>query len=195
MPRVHQASKDAVVSFRSGLATQISGSVVYLNSTINWSVSLVLAGIASFGLSDKVSVQDRFYFQCAIIVFLIHFFSRSCKAYLNVIRFSVLDRETIRFLKNGQHASAAELINSLYVEWKSPLPLSLVLQKCTFELGYVYFFAITISHAAYLMELNTTSLLVMGLTLIICAFEIWIGVLRSPYFRTPHQSTLARESR
>jgi|GEM_PF-3848850 len=183
------------MAFRSGVATQISGSVVYLNNTVNWALTLILAALASLTISDIPSAQFQGVFFAALLIAVFHFFIRACKAYLNVIRFSLLDRETLSQIESGNWIDAVQIIRNYYYNWLSPLPLHQVVSKVLFELGFFYFFAIVLGLVVYFTFSQGTSLYFPLIAIGFSMIEVYFGLFKSPYFRNVEVNELAQRTK
>lgn len=188
-------SKEMVMSFRSGLATQINGSVIYLNSTVNWALTLILAALASLTIASSPSAHVLGVFFSALLVVVLHFFVRACKAYINVIRFSLLDRETLALIEVENFHDAAQIIRDYYCDWQSPLALSQVVSKVLFELGFLYFFAIVVGQVVFITLFQGAPIYLPLAAIAFSLVEIYFGLYLSPYFRTVKVNKLAQRTK
>ena len=118
-----------------------------LDASINWALTLTLAELA-FVVNEVIvkgaaSVDERILDLVLAAIGLggamcFHFSIRAAKNYLNLIRFSKLEREAIRCnFKIGSYSveHLMRAIQSYHIEWRSPLGLRVIAKKVLFEFG------------------------------------------------------------
>lgn len=127
-------------------------SIANMNSAINWALTLVI-GFAAFVAQALLSNQKALTREIGLVLLAMtglailmttHFAVRAAKSYLNVVRFSLVERVMISALASG-HPSSQTGMSSVedtycqYVrDWKSPLPRIVVFRKVMFELGFFW---------------------------------------------------------
>ena len=192
-----ETGKEAVEIFLAGLPSQIATNVAYLNGSINWSITVFIGGVgASIVQSDFPTPTHTIFFSILLIA-ITHFFSRTCKAYINVIRFTTIEKVILSMIKDNDYEGAYEFIRKYYMEWASPLSPKTVLVKGLFELGYAYFFII-ISAFIWYCIINADyqyNLYIVVATFMAVISEVLIGLLNSPYFKKVEPVELAVRQR
>jgi hypothetical protein len=184
--------------FESLLGTNMS----YLHNAHNWALTILVGGVVV--LTARTSFPD--YLSLAalsvLLLVLIHFAVRTAKAYVNVMRWGTLERQIIRAkLTQATLVDWGVVVNKieqLHCAWSSPLPLHDVAYKVLFELGFFYFLIVVVALIAY-------CLIDLGLSIITCApcllslsfaaIEVYIGMVRSPYFARISPDDFARSQR
>jgi len=143
-----------------------------LHNATNWGLTLTttafLLAVSKQGFPDLVSL----YILIVALLMCVHFYTRTLKGYINVVRWALLQRVIVekRLQKNtiGSEDVASDLailIDNYHVKWRLPLRRSDVFIKGLFELGYGYILGITLATTIY-----TVTRVAMG-------FAEWVGVL------------------
>jgi hypothetical protein len=173
------------------LTEQITNSLDYLHNAINWGL-VVLSGTLVVVLTN-VPYRDTTTLPAllVILVLCVHFFCRTARAYINVIRFSLVHRAiTNRVLSINALSSEidpVEAIRTYIVQWKLPLRRVDVFRKVLFELGYGYPIVIDITLIVYVIVTAGPRLaawFLVGIAVVLISVELTVFV-KSPYMRNP----------
>lgn len=173
------------------LTEQITNSLDYLHNAINWGL-VVLSGTLVVVLTS-VPYRDSTTLPALLIILVlcVHFFCRTARAYINVIRFSLVHRAiTNRVLSINALSSEIdpiEAIRTYVVQWKLPLRRADVFRKVLFELGYGYLVFIDLALIVYVIMTTRPRLpawCLVGIAIVLISVELTVFV-KSPYMRNP----------
>jgi len=191
-------------TYFSSLSTMASTNVQYLNTTVAWSLSLTTGGFALVFSRKNFPDLTSVFILCLLLLVLTHFFVRSCKAYTNMMRFTVLQKELLDTKLNVDEATAKKLhamvgmLNMYHVDWRSPLSRGSILKKSLFELGFLYYAVFVIGLLTWTLHsigLPCEGILISGATISVALIEIISTFTRSPYFKAPVPLKRAVEQR
>lgn len=143
------------------LSAQVSANVAYLNQTVSWSVGIVTASIGFFITQKVIGADDSTHLSTylatlVVVVFLVHFMGRGIRAYVNVMRFSMLSRMVIdlRIRAKGideppldQLAELKRSIALYDVKWVCPVSWPTITRKFFGELGFGLMFFVMVASA------------------------------------------------
>jgi hypothetical protein len=184
------------------LASLLDSNMSYLHTTLNWAVTVLLGGIVF--VATRPTFPDGLGLVGLEILFVVlgHFAVRTAKAYLNVIRWSSLEKHILGAIINDADQAGWKTIKgkilSYHYEWKSPLTARDIAQKVLLELGFFYFFAVVLAliiYAAHSVGIGVEVVISFIVTSALFVLEISIGLLRSNYMRTIEGDVLARSNR
>ncbi|MBI4657258.1 MAG: hypothetical protein HY735_00155 [Verrucomicrobia bacterium] len=181
------------------LAAEFDTSMTYLHTTLNWAITAFLGVIAV--VLARSSFPDRLSYVMLLIllVMLGHFAVRTGKAYLNVIRWTTLERHILKaFLDQSDVGAIFPMIERYHYAWNSPLAVKDLAYKLLFELGFVYFAILMVGLIVFVfcsIGCDLWMLIELGVALVLLSFEIWSGLLRSAYLREISVDPLARKLR
>ncbi len=190
--------------YHSFLSEAVSASLQYLHSTITWSITITSAGVG-FILAQKTFPDPKSYlFSLALLVIISHFFVRSGKAYINVIRYAAIQRYIIskkldckaNLCSPDNFESLKYYIKRYHLEWSCPLKRTTVLTKLLTEFGFLYFFIFNFGLLGYIIskiQHSNTTIAIGLLAIIACYLEIYCGLLLSPYMRDIEVDKLAEK--
>lgn len=174
----------------------------YLHTTLNWAVTLMVGGIVV--ITTRPSFPDHLSLIALLIilVMLAHFAVRTCKAYLNIIRWTTLEKHILNASladdPDEEYREIADLIDEYHFSWKSPLGYWDLAYKLLFELGFFYFFAVTLTLLGYTIVAMGFSSLVLVEVIVsfgLVVLEIWMGLVKSSYLREVVVDPIARKHR
>jgi hypothetical protein len=171
------------------LATEKSTSIAELHNATTWGLTLTTTGILFIigrgKFPDQVSLYGLFF----LAVFATHFYVRAMKGYINVVRWSLLQRLAIRNELDGySDVSTTEWENAVrlyHLHWTLPLLRRTVFWKGTFELGFGYLFAVLASVLIYVasqIQMNWGGVVAGFMAAAMMASEMMM-FLMSPYMR------------
>jgi hypothetical protein len=171
-----------VEAFRSSLSSQISVAMTYLHNTTNWSLTIFAAGVGASVVQGRFPSDHSHIIISIILVVLAHFFVRTCKAYINVMRFTSLDKLMLANISTEEPARSYDLIDRYYIQWVCPISIKIILVKTLFELGFAYMWGVLLSLSIYaLFYTGPAGLFVLIFAHGIAACEFYFSFLRSPY--------------
>lgn len=190
-------------SYFPTLSQEKAAALEQLHSPTNWGLTLttsaLLLVITRQGFPDSISL----YILLIILLMGTHFFIRTVKGYINLLRFTFLQRAIaeaiIRDITAGsvkhEHVSGLiNLIDQYHLKWLLPLPRIEVFKKGLFELGYGYILGLAIVTLAYTVasiSMTRNEWVIAGVVLAAIAVEISL-LLRSSYMRTVAPNERAR---
>lgn len=125
------------------LSEEITHALDQLHNATNWGLTLVTAGllavIARDGFPDDISV----YGLSVLLVLCGHFSVRGMKGYINVIRFSLIQKLALSYRLAAKGAGPELLalehaIRAYHVSWYLPITRRTVYWKGSTELGFGY---------------------------------------------------------
>lgn len=194
-------------TYYSSLSEEKQTSIQELQNGTNWSVTLITAGLLLVITSNLFPSFTSLIVLCFVWVVSIHLLNRTLKGYINVVRWSLLQR-TITQLKLGGSTSsdrtesenwerAFHIIEKYHLNWCLPLKRRDVIYKGLFELGYGYILVSIVAGIIFntiAIGLSLYATLLIALTILISLVEIVI-FLRSPYLRNVEFSENARRQR
>jgi hypothetical protein len=180
------------------LATLLDSNMTYLHSTLNWGITITVGGIGLVLARASFPDQMSLLALLALLPVLTHFAVRTAKAYLNVMRWTTLEKHIIEEFLRRDDSGGWDLMRrrilTYHCAWASPLRFWHVVQKVLFELGFAYFFGIVVGLALYTavrVGASWTALLGWPIAASLVGAEIWMGLWRSPYFRQVAPDELA----
>lgn len=183
-------------TYLAHLASLIDSNMSYLHTTLNWAVTVLLGG--GVFITSRASFPDLTSYQGGLImlIVLVHFGVRTAKAYLNVMRWTSLEKHILNAVISDEAEWQRILgkINDYHCLWISPLTLKSIVWKVMFELGFFYLFLITVLLICYtLVNVGPgyLTLTELAITLLLVVFEIWLGLLRSAYMRQVSRDDIA----
>ncbi|MBI1731055.1 hypothetical protein HYR53_10650 [Candidatus Acetothermia bacterium] len=189
-------------TYYSYLGNQINTSMTYLHSTVNWANTLLSLGMAL--VVSSTTFPDPFGLIGLLFIFTImnHFAIRTAKAYLNVIRFSTLQKHILKLSveedPEADWSGIKEKAMQYDYDWTSPLTMRDLLYKVVMELGFMYYYLIIVILLIYsyiYVEVSPELLGVTGIAAILSFLELWFGLKRSLYMRKVVLDPLAKEKR
>lgn len=191
-----------VTDYFAQLTVLLDSSMTYLHTTQNWCITTLLGG-AIFVLSRQTFPdQTSAFISILLLVATLHFAIRSAKAYVNVMRYSTLQKHILNFvLQSGDALTEKQLIASVHMHhygWVCPLKRRHIATKILFELGFAYFGGIVVALCAVTLVANPLewhTWLAIGVASVAIAIEVLFGVVRSPYFRVVSPDALAVQQR
>lgn len=188
--------RQAVTIFANAVASQISTSMTYLHSTVTWAVTIFAGGIGAIIINDKFPNGNSQLLLVVLFVVLAHLFVRTAKAYLNVMRFTALDKYLLTHVAKGDYKSGFAMIQTYYVNWTSPLSGTTVIAKTLFELGFFYIWTAIVGVFIYTAYLHPTRLTILMLVAhAAAAIELYFALLKSPYLKRVQLLPIAVEQR
>lgn len=162
-------------------------SLNYLHSSINWSLTLVTAGVA-FQASARSEFLDRniVYILPAFIIIITHFFVRSAKGYINIMRYSTIQKMIISYTTYSSFRidEIRDCVETLDAQWASPIRMGTILYKLMFEFGFLYFYAFIVMFSAIMhpaIDLSCANIVVLTAGVVFAVLEVYFGLYRSPY--------------
>ena len=181
------------------LTGQFDTSMTYLHTTLNWAITAFLGVIAVVLARSTFPDRLSYVMLLILLVMLGHFAVRTGKAYLNVVRWTTLERHILKTLLDQSDVSALlPLVEKYHYAWVSPLSLKHLAFKILFELGFVYFAILNVGLLVFVwcsVGWDWWMLLELCGALMLLGLEIWVGLLRSPYLRKIEVDPLARKLR
>lgn len=207
--RSSEWERNELMAFSANCRQATEASLAQLNNSVNWAMTLTLA-VSGF-IIQSVLTADAPYTDFKLLVLiglellgfalLANFFARTAKSYLNVIRFSLVERQALRacFEISGSIYRLTHDTEEYYVEWGNPISIKRTIQKVLLEFGFVYWFLINIALTVYLCTMvscNSATYVYVGVPLswlIIILFEKWVFGL-SAYAKNnhPHQDAMEK---
>jgi hypothetical protein len=182
------------------LGSSIATSINYLHTTLNWAVTLLLGSIVF--VVSRSSFPDHIGLIGLLLTLLIlnHFAIRTAKAYLSVMRFSILEKYILGSVleANSTWPEIQAKIIDYHINWISPLRIWDVLYKVLFELGFIYFLLVIFLLLVYTISKIGISYWIILESLFVLtsiSVEIWLGLVRTPYLRSIKEDWLARTQR
>jgi hypothetical protein len=186
------------------LSQEKASALDQLHNATNW--GLTLATTAFFLAVTKQGFPDTLSLYILLVALLMgfHFFTRTLKGYINVIRWALLQRVIVE--KQSQKNSASSykedndiknLINQYHVKWLLPLRRSDVIVKGLFELGYGYILIIilaTIIYSVINMCIGRSDWIGLAVGSSTIGIELFL-FLHSPYMKKAKPHDNARELR
>ena len=189
-------------TYLSHLGSLIDSNMTYLHSTLSWAVTILVGSLGFILSRSSFPDHQSFIISLALLPILGHFAVRTGKAYLNVVRFGALEKHILlSFLENEDSDVWTEnkvRILNYHCNWSSPLKLSSVIYKLLFELGFFYFFGITLGLLLYILITVGFSWCFIAeflVSIFLLILEIWLGLLKSAYFRNFKPDKIAQEQR
>ena len=85
----HKSIRDI---YYTSLSTTAATNVQYLNTTVAWSLSLLTGGLAVIFSRESFPDENTVFIIYILYIILVHFFIRACKAYVNMIRFTTIEK-------------------------------------------------------------------------------------------------------
>lgn len=174
------------------LSQEKAAALDQLHNATNW--GLTLATTALVIVLSREQFPDMFSLYTLLITFIIanHFFTRTLKGYINVIRWSLIQREIMTLHLQSEVIDKAvaenqlkELINKYHIKWHLPLKRRDVFIKGLFELGYGYILVGILGVTIYVINtisIQTFDLVFIVISVVIAIFEHFL-LIRSPYMR------------
>lgn len=194
-PDNRKIKTEFIAPYLSDLNGQVNGSISYLNQTISWQIAIFIGGSLA---SSAFQSADRYYslfIAISLLAITLHNGARAAKAYINVIRFSVLRRSVVKlivdrpegdeFLYEIENIDVAKKIQLFDIEWHSPISRKAIVYKVLIELGFVYQLLIILAILAYISItkfLVLEQISILGITLAIFGILL-LELFRSPYLR------------
>lgn len=184
----------------STLSQEKASALDQLHNATNWGLTLVstayLLAITKQDFPDTLSL----YILLVTLLMGFHFFTRTLKGYINVIRWALLQRVVLEKQLHQNSLSLdniANLIELYHIKWSLPLRRSDVIIKGLFDLGFGYILSIglgTIIYACFNMCMIWVDWVGILVALLTIGLEL-ILFFRSPYMKIeiPHDD--AREWR
>jgi hypothetical protein len=188
-------------TYLAHLATLLDANMAYLHTTLNWAITILLGGVVF--LASRSSFPDLISYDGALImlVVLAHFAVRTSKAYLNVMRWSSIEKHILQATINNADEDW-DIIKSNIIEyhcnWTSPLALKDVIWKVMFELGFFYLVSITIlliGYTLYHVQISYLTISHLAVAILFIIIEVWFGLLRSSYMRQVNPDPIAHSQR
>jgi hypothetical protein len=184
MPNTSLDAKiDTTRSFYRTIAQSVDINMTYLNQTVNWSITIFAGALGAAIVQEKFPNFNTQILLAILLVVISHFFVRCSKAYINVMRYTSLDRYIIAAMALSDYEVAFGAIVKYHVQWVSPLAARTVLYKAFVEFGFIYMWLVVAGLYAYaLYEAWSISALVLVIIAhVLMGIEIYIGLIRSPY--------------
>jgi hypothetical protein len=183
--------------YHRNLSHHITMSMTYLHTSVNWTITTIIGGGAAIILRDRILDEVTAIYLAALTIVSTHFLVRASKAYLNLIRFTFLDRVFTECLSTEDFSRVNAAIQSYHLDWKNPLRLRSVMMKMFFEIGYFYFYCLLIFPLVYIVaHLGTHAMYgLLSITILASITEIWWGLWKSPYMRQIEVDTNAERYR
>jgi hypothetical protein len=188
-------------TYFANLAQEKASSLSQLHNATNWGVTLITAALVA--VISRQAFPDAISFYTLLLTFLIgvHFFTRTIKGYINVIRFSFLQRiivdSTLMGELKNKNSELEEAIIKYHIEWLLPLRKIDVIIKGLLELGYGYILGIVILLLIYtttVVSIDRNEWIILGISLFLVLVEIAL-LFRSPYMRRSAPNEKARRQR
>ncbi|GAB3146699.1 hypothetical protein GCM10027290_28870 [Micromonospora sonneratiae] len=180
---------------------QLSTAMEYLHNATNWGLVLVSGSLIAMVASGLFPSEAALYVVLIALVFSVHFFTRSAKGYINVIRFSLVQRVILDWKLSlnalSTNSSPMDAVRKYVVEWRLPLKRSDVFVKMLVELGYGYLISLSLALTGYLMlavPVHPRMVAALALAVLLAATELTF-FLRSPYLRRVAANDDARRDR
>lgn len=185
----------------SQLSGLLTGALDYLHNSVNWGLGVVTGIIAIVlirtGFPDLIS----WFILWFSLILTMHFATRTAKGYLNVIRWStiqrhIIDHNTGRSPDRPTLASVLEHITKYHREWQSPLTRGDVVVKVVRELGYGYFLLLPLGLIAYVgakQELHLIAALAPAVAVPFSIWEVLWLLFKSPYMKNVCPDSTARQ--
>ncbi|MCJ7448353.1 MAG: hypothetical protein MUO72_11745 [Bacteroidales bacterium] len=167
----------------------LSTSLEYLHNTVNWGV------VTTIGIVAAIFVREQFpdLLSWALLWFALpitlHFGVRTAKAYINVMRWSSIQRHVQIHIMNNppdecDFLRVIEIIEKYHTHWVSPLARIDVIYKTLLEMGYGYFLFF---HSALLIyvgtkiEITGPTFVIATLGFLFVILEAFLFLFKSPY--------------
>jgi hypothetical protein len=176
--------------YLSNLSSSIDTNMTYLHSTLSWSVTVLFGGIGIVLARPSFPDVTGIMILLLLVILIGHFTIRTGKAYMNVMRFTNLEKMVISsYLKSDtetQWENNFKRIIEYHCEWKNPLTFTAVAKHVLFKLGFVYFLGVSVGLVAYSIwkigfDIEVTIFVII--TAFIFVLEIWFGFIKSDYFK------------
>ncbi|MBW2636603.1 MAG: hypothetical protein JRC86_03600 [Deltaproteobacteria bacterium] len=182
--------------FATGLGGQIGTNMTYLHSTITWAIMIFVGGVGGIVINDSFPNGNSQLLLTVLFLVLAHLFTRTAKAYLNVMRFTSLDKWLLQNLERGDYETCSRAIDTYYIRWVSPLPACTVIWKTLLELGFAYMYLAIMGLFIYASISNPNRIIwLMAGAHCVVGLELYFGLLRSPYLRKVEPFPIAVEQR
>ncbi len=178
-------------TYYSTLTSQLGINITYLNQINTWSLTLLTIAVgyilARAPFPDKISL-----ILCIVLWNLgVHLATRAGKAYVNVMRFTVIERDFQAYIFGQRTREAAgpllESIKTYHWRWASPVSRGIVLKKLLFELGFLYVLGSILalwSYAAWVQYPSRWVIWASGIAFTISAFDLYFNLLHSAFLST-----------
>jgi hypothetical protein len=195
----HLGDPDFDGGYFESLATEKATSVNELQNPTSWGLTTVTAGTLFFVGRSEFPDQISLLGLLVLAVLATHFTTRAMKGYINVVRWSLLQRLFLRsHLEPAFHQDEVKrAVFSYHVMWSLPLRGRDIVWKAVFELGFGYIFALligAISYSVAVLPVRWYDWALLVATVALIAFELAVFI-RSPYMRARDPDADARRLR
>ncbi|GAA3742121.1 hypothetical protein GCM10022225_27140 [Plantactinospora mayteni] len=179
-------------SYLESLAAEKAGSLAELQNATTWGLTIITTG--ALFILGRSNFPDFFSLLglLALIVLGTHFTTRAAKGYINVARWSLIQRTLLTALADGRgdFADFEHALRTYHLSWALPLRRRDIAWKSLVELGFGYIFIGLIGSIIYCMTalrpaaVNYIALVAAAL---FSSFDVYV-FMRSPYMRqrVPH---------
>ncbi|MEW1778737.1 hypothetical protein [Streptomyces sp. NPDC086777] len=187
------SGRDFSLQYLGTLATEKQTSIGELQNATTWGLTAATTGIVFIvgrsGFPDQPSLLGI----ASLLIFVAHFMVRAMKGYINVMRWSLLQRILINEIQSGEVSPSPETssaIREYHTGWKLPVKRTTVIWKGVFELAFGYLLIALLGIMAYTLDETHWTWLTLptvSISLLASASEFYL-FLRSPYMRVvqPH---------
>lgn len=176
------------MEYYRSLSAHVSDGLTYFNQLISWGNSLILANVLAVAvtvlLGKEVVPYQILSYLGLFMLFLLHYLVlRSARGYVNLIRFTSIQKDVTEWILNGTPESdlmrIAGNIRTFHVQWVSPLSKSTILSKVWLSSGFVFHAAVLCVLIAYCLKHCATD---FGLKAAFAGFFVANLILFVTYF-------------
>lgn len=175
----------------SALASDRNVAMAYLHQSNTWQITIFSGALFSCFVQDSFPSVVTLLIASVALVSTANFLTRSAKAYLNIVRWSTIERAILHLMTCDDvneteilTEKAWEAVEIYHINWSSPLNRRDVLVKVMFEFGYFFQIAalLFVMSASLLNGCDIVGISIFVGMIFLSMAEIFFGFWRSPYF-------------
>ncbi|MEV4119569.1 hypothetical protein [Micromonospora sp. NPDC049645] len=191
--------EDIEANYLESLTAEKSASLTELQNATTWGLTIITTGalfiVGRATFPDYLSLLGLL----VLMVLATHFTTRTAKGYINVVRWSLIQRMLISgFLDEVPDIEGRrQVIRAYHLDWALPVRRRDVVWKSLVELGYGYIFVLLVGAVVYCLTELPLALhhyLALAVALGMILFDL-VVFSRSPYMRRPVPHSDARRLR
>ncbi|MFI7075141.1 hypothetical protein [Micromonospora sediminicola] len=186
-------------SYLESLATEKTASLAELQNATTWGLTIITTGtlfiLGRSQFPDFLSLLGLL----VLTVLATHFTTRAAKGYINVVRWSLIQRTLLAALADGSKNSSAfqQALRTYHLGWSLPLRRRDVIWKALVELGFGYIFVLLVGAVVYCLVVLHPGLrhfLALAAAVLLIFFDL-VVFANSPYMQRPVPHAEARRLR
>lgn len=149
--------EDSLRTFLQFFCNEKDTVVARMHASFNW--AFVILSVFAVGIVARAGFPKDYlslFLLATALVLLSHFFVRTCKDYVNQIRFTALEKHCLASLLSlkigGGEAALSNLrllVDKYFLRWESPKPRAKVIRKTLFEHGFFALFSVVLTLIAW----------------------------------------------